>query len=257
MEVTVGISCWFGERFIKPTNGNLFATTKYHIKNALNFRLYRLLKVNSVVPRKPKNIERCIFFSNNTALESEARDKGWEFHFYDGKLDNIESIASSMLAKKIKFLQFDQHNELGLLNVDNILYMDSRRITDDIDKLLAVTSDIGIRYTPRSKTLWDEVDEAMEQTRYAKNMPETIDYINNLITNGLDVKQQVMNTGVILYRFKSPTNKSRILSLCKKVYDNCVQLEQPECQIIWYAESQSYDDLITKVDYDFINERNY
>lgn len=49
------------------------------------------------------------------------------------KIDNGESIASSLLAKKVKFLQID---DTQFSYVEHVIYMDSRRVSDDITGLI-------------------------------------------------------------------------------------------------------------------------
>ena len=79
-------------------------------------------------------------------------------------------------------------------------------------------------------------------------MPETIAFVKNKIKNGeYTDANKVMATGVILYKLGDIKYRNRIMSLCNEVYDTCVKLNQPECQIIWCILSQPYDDLMTKI----------
>ena len=119
---------------------------------------------------------------------------------------------------------------------------------------------IVIKYSPAHKnknSIWDEVEEAKGQERYALSMPETIKFIERKIKNSeYTHKNRVMATGVILYKLGDQKYKDRILSLCHEVYSSCMELNQPECQIIWCLLSQRYNDFITKVEAEDILTRS-
>lgn len=258
MSKTVIISCWFGERFTKPSNNGLLSKVivnmKYWVKSTLPASLYSTFKIQSVVPKAPTNGERAIFFTNNKLLKKDIQLKGWEYSFIaSDTIGGIDSVDSSLQAKKIKFLQLEKETLNELYRYDYILYVDSRAIVDDVDYVKSLCDKgIVIKYSPLHKkklTIWGEVDEAAAVERYAKSMPETIDFIKNKITSDeYTDDNRVMATGVILYKIKDKQYKERIESLCKEVYTTCVRLNQPECQIIWCLLSQPYDDLITKVE---------
>lgn len=258
MSKTVVISCWFGKRFNKPNEktaiSQFLAVGKYMVKSVIPPKLYPALKVQSVVPIAPKSCDRAIFFTNNKLLKKEIILKGWEYSFLQsGEIGGIDSINSSLTAKKVKFLQLKQDILDELYAFDYVLYVDSRAIVDDIDKVKNFCDKgIVIRYSPEHKnknTIWDEVNEAKVVDRYATTMPETITFIENKIKNGgYTHKNKVMATGVILYKLGDKQYRERIMSLCEEVYATCVSLKQPECQIIWCLLSQRYDDFITKVE---------
>jgi hypothetical protein len=84
-------------------------------------------------------------------------------------------------------------------------------------------------------SVWDEILEVGAQERYASNMDKTMVFVRNL---GGEFGK-VCNTGLILYR-----NDDRILSFLTDVYETCIILEQPCCQIIWSIFSPKYADLI-------------
>ncbi|MFT6506579.1 MAG: hypothetical protein ACJAUK_000661 [Colwellia polaris] len=257
MSKTVVISCWFGKRFNKPNEetvrANFKATMKYLVKSVLPAKFYSLLNVQTVVPIAPSNCDKAIFFTNNKLLKSEILLKGWEYEYLQaGEIDGIDSIDSSLIAKKIKFLQFEQGVLNELYNFDYVLYVDSRAIVDDIEQIKSLCDKgLVIRYSPEHKnknTVWDEINEAKVVDRYAAAMPETIAFVKNKIKNGeYTDANKVMATGVILYKLGDIKYRNRIMSLCNEVYDTCVKLNQPECQIIWCILSQPYDDLMTKI----------
>ncbi|WP_426369348.1 hypothetical protein [Pseudocolwellia sp. HL-MZ7] len=255
------LSCWFGEKFNKPQKINsiydlkvwLYAT----IKSFLPYQLLDKLGFDSIIPKSPKDIRNCYFYSNNLKLKKEIIDKGWIFCFLDSTINNGESIESSLLAKKVKFLQLNDENTSAIYSFEHLIYMDSRRITDDIIKIIKLnTKGILIRKTPREKTtVWHEVDEAKGQERYAKSMAQTVDFINAKIDMGYSPESRVMNTGVIAYHMKSPEVKAEIHSLCDEVYNACLDLAQPECQIFWCILSQRYTQIINQLDFSVIQTR--
>jgi hypothetical protein len=217
-----------------------------------------MLSFDSVIPNAPEDIINCYFYSNNIKLKEEVTKKGWLFCFFEDSIHNGESLESSLLAKKVKFLQLNDSYSSLFYNFEHLIYMDSRRISDDIDRIIQLnTLGILIRNTPRVKpTVWHEVEEAKGQERYAKNIKQTIDFINNKIEIGYSDNCRVMNTGVIAYNMKTPEIKAQIHSLCDEVYNACVDLAQPECQILWCILSQRYSSIITQVDFPIIKTRS-
>ncbi|MDO7084107.1 hypothetical protein WNY51_11165 [Pseudocolwellia sp. AS88] len=251
------LSCWFGLRFNKPQKVNSFNTCKIWIyatiKNHLSFRILDVLGFISIIPQAPKGVDSCYFYSNNKRLKTEIQFKGWLFCFVEGELSNGESIASSLLAKKVKFLQVD---DTSFSYFEHIIYMDSRRITDDIIHLLKMNQKgILIRYEAKLKpTIWHEVAEAKGQERYTKNMDITIDFINEKLMVDYIANNRVMNTGIIAYSMGRKGEQIR--ALCDEVYNACMKLEQPECQIIWCLLSQPYFEIIEAVEFYKIKNRS-
>ena len=251
------LSCWFGFRFNKPQKVNSFNSCKIWIyatiKNFLPFKFLDMLGFTSIIPQAPKDVGSCYFYSNNKNLKTEILFKGWLFCFVEGELSNGESIVSSLLAKKVKFLQVDDTN---FSYFEHIIYMDSRRITDDINHLIKMNQKgILIRYEAKLKpTIWHEVDEAKGQERYAKNMDKTIDFINDKLIEDYITNNRVMNTGIIAYSMGRKGKQIR--ALCDEVYNACMKLEQPECQIVWCLLSQPYIDIIHAVEFSEMKSRS-
>lgn len=251
------LSCWFGYRFNKPLKVNSFSTCKRWlyatIKNLLPFKTLDKIGFVSIIPQAPKDIEHCYFYSNNKRLEKEVLFKGWHFCFVESEIDNGESIASSILAKKVKFLQMDDTN---YNTVDHVIYMDSRRITDDIANIIRMNQKgILIRYEAKFKpSIWHEVEEAKGQERYAKHMDKTIDFINTKLEKGYCPNNRVMNTGIISYSLAINGKKIRVL--CDEVYNVSIKLAQPECQILWCLLSQPYMNIIQAVEFTEIKSRS-
>ncbi len=251
------LSCWFGLRFNKPQKVNSFKTCKIWIyatiKNFLPFKFLDTLGFISIIPHAPKGIGYCYFYSNNKRLKTEIHSKGWLFCFVEGELSNGESIASSLLAKKVKFLQI---YDTSFSHFEHIIYMDSRRITDDIFNIIQRSEKgILIRYEAKLKpSIWHEVDEAIGQERYSKHMNQTIDFINTKLNKGYVANNRVMNTGIIAYSMHNQGKE--IQALCDEVYNACIQLKQPECQILWALLSQPYKDIIQAVEFSEIKSRS-
>ena len=248
MKNVVVLSCWFGYKFNKPLKITSLSTCKQwlyaNIKNLLPFSVLNGLGFISIIPQAPIGIENCYFYSNN---------KGWQFCFIESKIDNGESIASSLLAKRVKFLQIDDAN---FNHVEHIIYMDSRRVSDDISNIIQMNKKgILLRYEAKLKpSVWHEVEEAKGQERYAKHMDKTVDFINAKLREGYSANNRVMNTGIVAYAMH--TRNTTIRSLCDEVYNACLMLKQPECQILWCLLSQPYNDIIKAVESSEIKSRS-
>ena len=261
MKKTISISCWFGEQFHRPANiktlPNLIAWIKYQLKNFIPIQFYPRFKIDSVIPRAPKTDKHAIFFTNNPKLRREIILKGWEYYFLENKIDKEESIASSLQAKVVKFLQLPDDVMKRLFEYEYVLYMDSRRVTDEVETLITHCSNgIVIRKTPKVKYLWDEVNEAKGQERYMAGMPATIEFIQEKLASAkFTANNSVVNTGLILYKVNEIELRKKILALCDDVFSTCNSLKQPECQIIWCLLSQQYNNLINKVDFETVTTR--
>ena len=190
---------------------------------------------------------RAIFLTNNPTLTQLISSRGWEVVLTTDQIhardvspldaDNKQTIPSgqpgksSLQSKQVKFLCFPEEHRHIIQNYQTIIYMDHKRIVDDIDHLLKFhTSDILLRYDKKMKTIDREIQIANFQKRYSASMPGTIRWIQgelqSLGKKPSDIR--ICNTGVIVYQ-----NNERVLKFIKEVYDNCVALRQPECQLIW------------------------
>ena len=106
-----------------------------------------------------------------------------------------------------------------------------------------------IRQTPIIKTnINDEINAAMGQPRYVKNMNKTKEFIQHIISSGrISENVRICNTGLLIY-----INRYNIEELLKNVYDKCIEHEQPECQIYWSIFSQKYKNEITEIEWNDI-----
>jgi hypothetical protein len=198
----------------------------------------------------------CYFFSNNMMLKTEVEKKGWKFIFVDSKLSS-DNITSSLQSKYIKFLIFlNDYPEFK--KYKQILYFDHKVFIkeNDVDALIDILNEndndkyniIIRKHENYRKNIWSEVEEAKKQERYNKNMNKTITFINEKINkNEITADVDICNTGLILYN-----NYDDILPMLNDIYNTCIKLEQPECQIIWSIYSQKYSNKIKLIEFDYV-----
>jgi hypothetical protein len=207
-------------------------------------------KANSKVYPAPID-NHSYFFTNNSNIQNEAEKKGWKFIKIEFALQD-DSLESALQAKYIKFLaflkDFPEFKKYG-----QILYFDHRVFVKDIDviKLLEIINEnpnINIiirRHERYRETIFGEIEEARMQERYDRHMDRTIKYVNEKIANeGISDKTDVCNTGLIFYN-----DYENVLPFVYEVYDTCINLQQPECQVIWATLSQKHKDKIKIIDF--------
>jgi len=192
----------------------------------------------------------CIFFSNNREYAVSAREKGWTFE-YVSKILTDDSVVCSLQSKYIKFLiflnDFPKYRDYStIIYMDNSLEVLESHVIQMLDypgKSVCIREHENLSRT----SVWDEIWEAGAQERYALNMEKTVDFIRNM---GGEFGK-VCNTGLILYR-----NDVRIIPFLYEVYETCIRLEQPCCQIFWSVFSPKYADLIFTIPFREIFPRN-
>lgn len=198
------------------------------------------------------------FFTNNRELKNEIINKGWNYIFVDKDLTD-DYLVSSLQSKYIKFLEFlDDFPEFE--NREIIIYFDhkeniSTATVDEIQLLINKNPDksLIIRQTPSEKTnVHQEIEAAMTQNRYAKNMNLTKKFIKDITsTKEFSENVRICNTGLLIY-----INRHKIRELLKNVYNKCIEHQQPECQIYWSIFSQKYKNEITEIKWtDIKNKR--
>ena len=189
------------------------------------------------------------FFTNNKELKGEIINKGWNY-VYVNKVLSDDIIISSLQSKYIKFLKFlDDFPQFQ--NAKTIIYFDhkenvSSASIDEIKLLINnnVDKSLIIRQTLSNKTsVYDEVEAAMGQRRYVKNMDKTINFIKDIIaTKEFDENVRICNTGLLIF-----INREEIKELLNNVYKKCIEHQQPECQIYWSIFSQKHKDKIIEI----------
>jgi hypothetical protein len=197
--------------------------------------------------------KNCYFFSNNTYMREEVENKKWVFVMVDQFDVSEDYVVSSCQSKYIKFLKFmDDYLEFDKYNY--VLYFDQKVYIKEehIDKLIETINNdstpfnIFIRkHEAKRNTIMSEVDAALGQERYKRNMDKTVDLINNKINNG-EIRNEIdiCNTGLIFY-----INYSQVKEMLDDIYYTCMLQQQPECQIIWAIYSQKYLDKIKLIDF--------
>ena len=197
-------------------------------------------------------VQNNYFFTNNPDLKDKIIEKGWKYVFVNVELSNC-SIKSSLQSKYIKFLKFLKDYKM-FTKFNQILYFDHKFnvCNEHINNIINISynnnqSCIIIREHENlnRKNVWDEINDAIHQERYNKNMNKIIELINNTNTNK-NVK--VCNTGIIFYN-----NYNKIEPMLTSIYNTCILYEQPECQIIWCIYASNYLHLIKTVPFVEIN----
>ena len=195
---------------------------------------------------------RSVMFSNNSNFRHEAEIKGWEFRLLNlgGMELTDDPVVSAVQSKYIKFLMFmNDFPEYSLgspvIYIDHKVELKKEHITL-IQEMISPEKSILIRNTPRLKsTISDEIEDAMHQSRYRESMPETIQWLEMIKEKrGISATVRIMNTGLIYYK-----DVNSIRPLLNEVHQVINTLNQPECQIIWAALSQPFEDKIHRVDW--------
>lgn len=232
-------------------------------------------KVYSVPVPMPDNCS-FYFFTNNPELKNEIVSKGWNYVFVDFELSS-DPIVSSLQSKYIKFLMpnndkmmpknhsmivsqffgstfsstfgstFPKGGDGKIVYFDHKLDVKSKHMAKILELMNEYKdSSVIVRTTPRVKnTIWDEVNEANGQPRYKKNMHKTVALIHEKIANSeMTENVRICRTGILLYN-----NCVTIKPMLDEIYNLCIDLEQPECQIIWGIVSQKYEEFIKKLDW--------
>jgi hypothetical protein len=197
------------------------------------------------------DLKNSFFFTNNPMIKTEIVNKGWNYIYVDKPISNDITI-SSLQSKYIKFLVFlEDFPEFK--NKKTIIYFDHKEnvsfyTLNEINLLINNNSNksLIIRQTPRCKTkISDEINDAMGQSRYVKNMNKTKEFVKDMISSGnISENVRICNTGLLIY-----INRYNIEELLTNVYNKCIEHEQPECQIYWSIFSQKYKNEIKEIEW--------
>jgi hypothetical protein len=185
-------------------------------------------------------------------LKKEVEEKNWIFFHLPLEMDD-DILVSSCQSKYVKFLIFlEDYPEFKKYN--NILYYDHKVFVKEehINQLINISSqennkhDIIIRrHETQPRNLWDEIEAAEYQERYMRNMDKTVEFIHKKIDNN-EFKEdiEICNTGLIFY-----VNYHNVKTMLHDIYNTCMELQQPECQIIWAIHSQKFLHHIKIIDF--------
>lgn len=192
----------------------------------------------------------CLFFSNNPAIAAHAERRGWTACMLDLPPAS-DPLVLSLYSKYVKFLAFlseprfqwvADRPDKGLLYFDHKFRM--RR--SDIRRIVARAKGVEllVRSTPKLKTsIWDEIAAAQKQERYARNMPRTRAYVEDMLAKGYSADARICATGLIYMQ-----DPLAAATLFRPIYEACVTLQQPECQIFWALHAQDFADRIRIVE---------
>jgi len=199
----------------------------------------------------PHTSARKLFFTNNSAMIQTIVAAGWEpvvtrdkiFAHDASPIDphGLHSTkrppgigASSLQSKQIKFLQFPPGYQHLVHEHHTIVYMDHKRIVADLSQLMmSHTGDILMRLDKNMESIDHEIRMTSFQSRYSRKMKETIAWVTEQVPNS---KVRIMNTGVIVYN-----TTETVRNLCRRVFETCLTLQQPACQIVWAVLAPKYE----------------
>ena len=198
------------------------------------------------------NKDKSFFFTNNPDIKNEIINKDWIYVYVNVPLIN-DILESSLQSKYIKFLIF-LNDFPEFKKYKHIVYFDHKECINmnTINQIMILINNnlnksLIIRQTPLIKnTIQDEVNAAMGQERYVKNMNITKKFINDNINN-ISPNVRICNTGLLIY-----ININNIKELLNSVYNKCIEHKQPECQIYWSIFSQKYKNEIMEIEWTYI-----
>ena len=191
------------------------------------------------------------FFTNNPSLKDEIIKKGWNYVYVNKPLYDDE-IISALQSKYIKFLIFLKDYP-QFKKYKKIIYFDHKLKTNssfnqEVETLINnnLNKSLIICKSPSLKTkIQHEIDAAMGQSRYVKNMDKTKSFIRKLLVSGeISENVRICSTGFLIY-----INRETIKNLLESVYNKCIEHEQPECQIYWSVFSQKYQKDIKEIEW--------
>lgn len=192
---------------------------------------------------------RSVFFTNSDANAATAASAGWEPVLLNdvGFPLSDDLRISSIQAKYVKFLQF-RHDFKDLARYSITTYCDQNACIQD-KQLLEFTTrmdsekSVLIRSSPSKKGLTKEIEQSKKQPRYDVSMDETLQWLEKIRKHDeISDTKQIANTGMI-----HTTRVEKMMPLYEAVYNAIIDLDQPQCQIIWNTLSQKYADDIHQV----------
>jgi hypothetical protein len=201
----------------------------------------------------PKNYP-CYCFTNNKAIEPELNNKGWKYLYIDFPLSD-DIVESTLQVKYIKFLEFEKEERFHFFGEFKYLIVvdHKQEIKDEhiIQIFKKKSNKVFLKYHPskdKSILIWHEVERSMDQERYLRNMPYTINYINEKLNSGYSERVCLPWCGLILYEH----NDERVRELAHEIYNDIMRVRMPNDQIVWALVSQKYFDIIQMIDADEI-----
>jgi len=204
---------------------------------------------------EPPGVGSAYFFANAEETLNSAAQLGWVAIDASAVMPlTVDATTSSIQSKWFKFLGF--LTDYPEFSDYTIIYADHKnQLTPEVVTKLLKKSGPTARVVVRHHAEYRddvsiEVAEALQQPRYAQNMPATIEWLDRMQKLGFQRRTRVPNTGVILW---PPTRQAR--DFAREVYEAILQLGQPECQIIWSIVQQKHKLAIRAIPYNSLGIR--
>lgn len=153
------------------------------------------------------------------STEKKVQGEGWNNK--QVRLKVGDSLVNSLSAKWAKFRNYPW--DAPDLYIDASIAVNAhivRRAEELADR------DILVGYEPTQRTLWEEVASAERQERYMRNSHKAKEWIRSFGDQIRDLP--TVRTGFV---FARPTPLAK--EFFKEIYTTCVELEYPECQIVF------------------------
>ena len=197
-----------------------------------------------------------VCFSNNQDAVRDAQNQGWTVRDVSDAFPlSSDSCVSSLQAKYVKFLGFvSRFPELaryeGFYYLDHKLPVTESTVKRTL-KFMKSGKSVVIRKHPEFRDhVFQEVREALGQERYRRNMSPTLDWVEEQRAAGRRLRVRIPITAIILWR-----NDPVALEIASEIYKTVLQLEQPECQIIWPIVAQKWRRNIRMIPYNSLGIR--
>jgi hypothetical protein len=202
----------------------------------------------STVYQAPKSYP-AYCFTNNKDIQAELELKGWKYIYMNFPIFD-DPLKSTLQARFVKHLQFKKYSKFSFFNeYENLIFVDHKHDLNDenVAQILQLsTNKILTKFHPSQTRImiWDEVKRSMEQERYLRNMPHTIDWINKKIKQGYSEYVCIPWLSFTLYRHKDPEVQKFADEIDKEIMD----AKSPNDQIVWAMVSQKYLDIIQMIE---------
>lgn len=194
------------------------------------------------VKAPPSTHHPCFFYTNNPTTSKRAQLSGWSTRLLQWPISK-DDITSANQAKTLKA---KPHEFPDLALYDFTVYMDSK-VVIDVEAIERVVADFDLskciyikKHPFLEPNVWNEYNEALKQTRYARQATKMHAYILKQLASGLseDAPHHYW-TAFIIRNMKHSFNK-RISNLW---YDHIIECGI-ECQISFFFIAQMFQDFV-------------
>ena len=196
----------------------------------------------NAVQAPPSKHHACFFYTNNPGTAKQAQQAGWTPKLLNWPISK-DDITSAMQAKSLKA---KPHDFPDLAMHDFTVYLDSKVVVDVsavqnlIDRFDSSKCIFLKEHPFLAPNVWNEYNEAIKQTRYARQAGQMHAYITKQLASGLseDASHHYW-TAFLVRNMKHPYTK-RINELWYKHIVEC----GIECQISFFFIGQLFRDFI-------------